>query len=57
MKALSDMPALSFTLDSLPIFSEKSEVYIRLLESLEQCQDTHGSLLIPVSLGKLPITV
>ncbi|VDI62568.1 Hypothetical predicted protein [Mytilus galloprovincialis] len=39
------------------IFSDKSEVYIRGLESLGQCQDTYGSLLIPVMLGKLPITV
>ncbi|VDH99281.1 Hypothetical predicted protein [Mytilus galloprovincialis] len=57
MKALLDLPAPSYTLDSIRNFSDKSEVYIRGLESLGQCQDTYGSLLIPVMLGKLPITV
>ncbi|VDI47508.1 Hypothetical predicted protein [Mytilus galloprovincialis] len=57
MKALLDLPAPSYTLDSIRNFSDKSEVYIRGLESLGQCQDTYGSLLIPVMLGKLPISV
>ncbi|XP_063446878.1 uncharacterized protein LOC134726406 [Mytilus trossulus] len=34
-----------------------SKVYIRGLESLGQCQDKYGSLLTPVMLGKLPVTV
>ncbi|VDI07430.1 Hypothetical predicted protein [Mytilus galloprovincialis] len=51
MKALLDLPAPSYTLDSIRNFSDKSEVYIRGLESLGQCQDTYGSLLIPVMLG------
>ncbi|VDI67966.1 Hypothetical predicted protein [Mytilus galloprovincialis] len=52
-----DIAAPSYTLDSIRNFSDKSEVYILGLESLGQCQDTYGSLLIPVMLGKLPISV
>ena len=37
MKALLDLPAPSYTLDSIRNFSDKSEVYIRGLESLGQC--------------------
>ncbi|VDI46013.1 Hypothetical predicted protein [Mytilus galloprovincialis] len=57
MKALLDLPEPSHTLESIRNFSDKSEVYIRGLESLGQCQDTYGSLLIPVMLGKRPIAV
>ena len=57
MKALLDLPAPLETLESLRNFSDKSEAYIRGLESLGQCQDMYGSLLIPVILGKLPVAV
>ncbi|VDI06416.1 Hypothetical predicted protein [Mytilus galloprovincialis] len=58
MKALLNLPAPSYTLDSIRNFSDKSEVcypWIRIFRTV--CQDTYGSLLIPVMLGKLPITV
>ncbi|XP_071128314.1 uncharacterized protein [Mytilus edulis] len=54
MRALLDIPAPHDTLESLRTFHDKSEAYIWGLESLGQCQDMYGSLLIPVILGKLP---
>ena len=54
MKALLELPAPLSNLYSLRDFHDKSEAYIRGLESLEQGQEMYGSLLIPVILGILP---
>ncbi|XP_063411556.1 uncharacterized protein LOC134694475 [Mytilus trossulus] len=54
MRSLLDMPVPDERLESLRAFYDKSEAYIRGLESLGQCQEMFGSLLIPVILGKLP---
>ncbi|XP_071153661.1 uncharacterized protein [Mytilus edulis] len=54
IRALLDIPAPHDTLESLRTFHDKSEAYIRGLESLGQCQDMYESLLIPVILGKIP---
>ncbi|CAC5416676.1 unnamed protein product [Mytilus coruscus] len=54
MRSLLDMPVPDERLQSLRAFYDKCEAYIRGLESLGQCQEMFGSLLIPVILGKLP---
>ncbi|XP_071177421.1 uncharacterized protein [Mytilus edulis] len=54
MRSLLDMSVPDERLECLRAFYDKSEAYIRGLESLGQCQEMFGSLLIPVILGKLP---
>ena len=54
MRSLLDLDAPMDTLESLRSFHDKSEAYIRGLESLGQSSEMFGSLLIPVILGKLP---
>ena len=53
MQALLQLPSLSLTVPSLRSFYDKMESYIRGLESLNQSQDTYGSLLVPILLEKL----
>lgn len=54
MKSLLDLPTPLDNIESLRTFHDKSEAYIRGLESLGQSQEMFGSLLIPVILCKLP---
>ena len=54
MQALLDIPPPLNTMDSLRIYYDKMETYVRGLESLGQTDDTYGSLLVPIILNKLP---
>ncbi|XP_071177507.1 uncharacterized protein [Mytilus edulis] len=54
MQALLDIPAPKNTLSQLRSYYDRTETYIRGLESLGQAQDSYGSLLIPVILNKMP---
>ena len=54
MQALLDIPPPLNTVDSLRIYCDKMETYVRGLESLGQTDDTYGSLLVPIILNKLP---
>ena len=54
MQSLLELPNPSLTPHSLRLFHDRMESSIRGLESLGQSQDTYGSLLIPIILGKLP---
>ena len=42
------------TISSLRTFYDKTEIYIRGLESLDQMESSHGALLVPVKLTKIP---
>ena len=54
MQGLLELPRPTFTIESLRIFQEKMESYIRGLQSLGQGQESFGNLLVSVILGKLP---
>lgn len=54
MRSLLDIPVSDERLESLRAFYDKSEAYITGLESLGQCHEILGSLLIPDIFGKLP---
>ena len=50
MQALLKMPAPSNRVSSLRNFYDKIEIYIRSLEAMGQCQESYGTLLVPVVL-------
>ena len=54
VQALLDLPAPMNTISSLRTFYDKTEIYIRGLESLEQMESSYGTLLVPVILKKIP---
>ena len=54
MQALLDLPAPMNTISSLRTFYDKTESYIRGLESLDQMESSYGALLVPVNLKKIP---
>ena len=54
MQALLDLPAPMNTISSLRTFYDKTETYIRGLESLNQTESSYGALLVPVILKKAP---
>ena len=54
MQALLKLPAPSNKVSSLRNFYDKMETYIRSLEAMGQCQESYGSLLVPVVLEKIP---
>ena len=54
MQALLQLPSASINIPSLRSFYDKMESYVRGLESLNQNQETYGSLLVPILLDKLP---
>ncbi|XP_060571807.1 uncharacterized protein LOC132729986 [Ruditapes philippinarum] len=57
IQALLNLPAPSNTLHSMRNYYDKLEAYIRGLESLGQCQNTYGTLLVPVIIDKLPAEI
>ena len=57
MQALIDLPSPSNSLSSLREFYDSTEGHIRSLSSLGKSEDSYGSLLIPIILGKLPAKV
>ena len=54
MQALVKLQSPSNTLYSLRNYYDKLETYIRGLESLDQHQETYGTLLVPIIFDKLP---
>ena len=55
MQARLDIPAPKNTLSQLRSYYDRTETYIlRGLESLGHAQDSYGSLLVPVTLNKMP---
>ncbi|XP_045171011.2 uncharacterized protein LOC123533438 [Mercenaria mercenaria] len=54
MQSLLKLPAPSNRVTSLRNFYDKMETFIRSLEAMGQCQESYGSLLVPVVLEKLP---
>ena len=57
MQALLDLQAPINTITSLRNYYDKTETYVRGLESLGQTDNTYGSLLVPVILNKLPAEI
>lgn len=57
MQALLDIQPPLYTLASLRNYYDKTETYVRGLESLGQTDDTYGALLVPVILNKLPAEI
>ena len=57
MQSLTQLPPPTSNIHSLRSFYDKMEAYIRGLESLGQAQDSFGSLLVPVLIGKLPADI
>ncbi|XP_076081076.1 uncharacterized protein LOC143051991 [Mytilus galloprovincialis] len=57
MQALLNLQAPINTITSLRNYYDKTETYVRGLESLGQTDDTYGSLLVPVILNKLPAEI
>ncbi|XP_063427242.1 uncharacterized protein LOC134710774 [Mytilus trossulus] len=54
IQALLEIPSPRNHLVSLRQFYDQMETYVRGLESLGQSQDSYGTLLVPISLKKLP---
>ena len=54
LNALLDLPAPMNTISSLRTFYDKTEGYIRGLETLDQMESSNGALLVPVILKKIP---
>ena len=57
MQALIDLPSPSNSLPSLREFYDSTKGHIRSLSSLGKSEESYGSLLIPIILGKLPAKV
>ena len=57
MQALIDLPSPSNLLSSLREFYDSTEGHIRSLSSLGKSEDSYGSLLVSIILGKLPAKV
>lgn len=54
MQALIDLPGLTNSPSSIREFYDATESHIRSLAALGKTEDTYGSLLVPIILGKLP---
>ena len=54
MKSLLKLPRPENSTHSLQCFNDKLETLIRGLESLGQCQESYGDLLVPIIREKLP---
>ena len=54
MQALIDLPGPTNSLSSTREFCDATESHIRSLSALGKTEDTYGSLLVPLILGKLP---
>ena len=54
MQSLLDIQRTDNRVVSLRKFHDKIETCIRRLESLGQCSDTYGDLLVPIIIEKLP---
>ncbi len=57
MQCLLDLPKPDTGLTSLQLFYDTIENHIRGLAALGQSQESYGSLLIPIILGKLPADI
>ena len=54
MQSLLELPRPDNSTLSLQSFHDNLETFIRGLESLGQCQDSYGDLLVPIIREKLP---
>ena len=54
MQALIDLPGPTNSPSSVREFYDATESHIRSLAALGKTEDTYGSLLVPIILGKLP---
>ena len=54
MQALIDLPGLTNSPSSIRDFYDATVSHIRSLTALGKTEDTYGSLLVPIILGKLP---
>ena len=54
LQALVDLPSPNNSLSSLREFHDATEGHIRSLATLGKPEDSYGSLLVPIILGKLP---
>ncbi|XP_053390988.1 uncharacterized protein LOC128553826 [Mercenaria mercenaria] len=54
MQSLLDLPIPDNSVASARRFHDKMENYIRGLESLDECQNSYGDLLVPIIMNKLP---
>ncbi len=57
MQCLPDLPKPDTGVTSLQLFYDTIENHIRGLAALGQSQESYGSLLIPIILGKLPANI
>ena len=57
MQALLDLAPTTSHLTDLRDFSDKVEVYVRGLDALGKQEETYSTLLIPITMGKLPSDV
>jgi len=55
MQALLDIPKPINSLSSLRLFYDLIENHIRGLTALGKSEDSYGTLLVPIILGKLPV--
>lgn len=53
MQALLDLPVPISTIPSLRSFYDKTKIYIRGLESLDEMESSYGASLVPVILKKI----
>ena len=54
IQAILELPAPKNTLASMKSYYDRTESYIRGLESLGHTQESYGSVLVPVILNKMP---
>ena len=54
MQNLLNLPPPTSKLNGLKLFYDTAESYIRGLEALGKPQESYGSMLVPIMLGKLP---
>ena len=57
MRALLDLPSPNNSLASLQLFHDSTESHMRSLLSLGKSNDSYGTLLVPIILGKLPTEI
>ena len=57
MQALLDLPSPNNSLASLQLFHDSTKSHMRSLSSLGKNNDSYGTLLVPIILGKLPTEI
>ena len=57
MQALLDLPSPNNSLAGLQFFHDSTESHMRSFSSLGKSNDSYGTLLVPIILGKLPTEI